>query len=94
MFGAETVPAVLFFLLMFLVPESPRWLVKQGRDEQARAILARVGGPAYADSEVRDIKDTVVNKEASHTNLRELLDERLFKIVALGVFLAVLIEIL
>ncbi|UCF15084.1 MAG: MFS transporter, partial [Phycisphaerales bacterium] len=44
MFGAETAPAFLFFLLMFFVPESPRWLVKYGRNDQAQRILARVGG--------------------------------------------------
>jgi MFS family permease len=46
MFGSETVPAVLFFLLLFLVPESPRWLAAHGSKDKARAVLARV--PAIA----------------------------------------------
>ena len=39
MFGAEAVPAFLFFALMFLVPESPRWLVKNGKDAQAEVTV-------------------------------------------------------
>ena len=44
MFGAEMIPAALFFILMFFVPESPRWLAKEGRDDEASNIMARVGG--------------------------------------------------
>ena len=89
MFGAETVPASLFFVLMFFVPESPRWLIKNGRDERARGILTRVGGPAYADFAVADIKDTIASEEVARVHFGELLEPKLLRIVALGVFLAV-----
>ncbi|MHC4228754.1 MAG: sugar porter family MFS transporter [Planctomycetota bacterium] len=90
MFGAETVPALLFFLLMFFVPESPRWLVKYGRDEQAKRILSRVGGREYADFEIADIKNTLASEEIAKVNFRDLAEPKLGKIVMLGVFLAIL----
>ncbi len=89
MFAAETVPALAFFLLMFLVPESPRWLVKAGDPELARRILTRVGGDGYADSELRNIQDTLSEDSGSQLRLRELFAPQLRGIVALGVFLAV-----
>ena len=89
MFGAETVPAGLFFLLMFFVPESPRWLVKAGRSEQARGVLEKVGGSAYAQKEVADIQATIASQEVARVRFSDLLAPRLLKIIALGMFLAV-----
>ena len=89
MFGAETVPAFLFFLLMFFVPESPRWLVKYGRDSQALRTLSRIGGQAHAQAELAEIKATLAAGEIARVNFRDLLDRRLLNIVGLGVFLAV-----
>jgi SP family xylose:H+ symportor-like MFS transporter len=43
MLGVEAFPAAAFFFLLFLIPESPRWLVKQGRVAEGRAVLLRVG---------------------------------------------------
>ncbi|HKJ10857.1 MAG TPA: sugar porter family MFS transporter [Ornithinimicrobium sp.] len=42
MFGVEAVPALVFFLLLFLVPESPRWLMAMGRNDEAREIISRL----------------------------------------------------
>ncbi len=39
MFGSEAIPAVILLVLMCLVPESPRWLIKQGREAEEMAIL-------------------------------------------------------
>lgn len=59
MLGSLVVPAGLFFLLLFLVPESPRWLTKQDRDEDAYRILARIAGDADAQRQMTDIRDTI-----------------------------------
>jgi sugar porter (SP) family MFS transporter len=89
MFGVTAIPATLFFALMFLVPESPRWLVRSGQSAAAWSILARIGGNAHADREVADIQATV-SGEARRVDFRELFEGRMPKIVSLGVALAVL----
>jgi SP family sugar porter-like MFS transporter len=89
MFGAGTVPAVLFLAAMLLVPESPRWLVRRGKDDGARRILARIGGPAYADAEVDDIRRTLAD-EIERVKFGDLLEPGIRKVLVLGVFLAVL----
>lgn len=89
MFGAETVPAVGFFLLMFFVPESPRWLVKWGNDSLAERILARVGGTDYARRAVAEIRQTLSAEEIARVRLSDLWEPRLMRVIALGVFLAV-----
>ncbi len=88
MFGAEAVPAVLFFALMFCVPESVRWLVKDGQFERARGILGRLEGEDRADAELADIRSTISAEETGQVKFKDLLERRLFKIVLLGVFLS------
>lgn len=89
MFGVTAVPAGLFFVLMFLVPESPRWLVKNGQGGAGRAVLARIGGEPFADRELENIQNTLVG-EVQKVHFRELWHPRLFPILAMGVTLAVL----
>ncbi len=88
MFWAETIPAFLFFLFMFMVPESPRWLVKNGKDETAGKVLEKIGEKSYAQDALTNIKKSLVN-EIEKVNFRELLEPRLMKILLLGVVLAV-----
>jgi SP family sugar porter-like MFS transporter len=90
MFGAETIPAMIFFFLMFTVPESVRWLIKDGQAERAFGILKRMGGEAYAREEVEDIKLTISKEDVSRVNFSELTDKKIIKLIALGVFMAFL----
>jgi MFS family permease len=87
MFGLTAVPSLLFFILVFLVPESPRWLAKNGKPEQAQAILDRIGGTAYAKHAIDEIAATLVN-EVEKVHFGELLEPRLRKVLILGVVLA------
>jgi sugar porter (SP) family MFS transporter len=89
MFALTAVPSLLFFAAMFFVPESPRWLVKNGRGDLARRILARVGGEAYAEAEVRDVQGTLASGEIQHVRFQDLLDPKMLNVLVLGVVLAV-----
>jgi len=89
MFALTAIPSLLFFVSMFFVPESPRWLVKNGASERARRILARVGGNTYAEAEVRDVQATLAGEEIQHVRFAELLEPRMRRVLVLGVVLAV-----
>jgi sugar porter (SP) family MFS transporter len=89
MFALTAVPSLLFFFSMFFVPESPRWLVKNGASDRARRVLARIGGDAYAEAEVRDVQATLAGEEVRHVRFAELLEPRLRRVLVLGVVLAV-----
>jgi MFS transporter, SP family, xylose:H+ symportor len=89
MFGVTTLPSLLFFIAMFAVPESPRWLAKNGARDAAARVLSRIGGEPYAEQALGDIEATLV-QDAQHANLGTLLDPRLRKVLLLGIALAVL----
>lgn len=87
MYAMGAVPSVLFFLLLLGVPESPRWLVKNGREEDARAVLARADSAEAAVSGVREIKATLALEEGSFRELfRPAFRRPLLVAVVLAVF--------
>jgi sugar porter (SP) family MFS transporter len=90
MFGLEAFPALMFFVLMLVMPESVRWLVKNGENEKARKILLRIGGAAYADREIASIRASIADDEVSAVHFRALLEPGLFKVLMMGFFLAIL----
>jgi sugar porter (SP) family MFS transporter len=89
MFGLTAAPALLFFFGTLFVPESPRWLTKNGLPDKARGILARIGGESYAQSAIAEIKSTLASNEIQHVRFSDLLEPKMRKVLVLGVVLAV-----
>jgi SP family arabinose:H+ symporter-like MFS transporter len=69
MFFAGIVPAVLFGLMILPAVESPRWLLKMGRREEAISVSAKINGSAVADREVREIEDSLASEEGHISEL-------------------------
>src|SRR5579872_723338 len=85
--GVSAAPAILFFLLLFGIPRSPRWLAKKGRTAEARAVLVQIG-EENVDAELKDI---VASIDADHGHADEPLFQRkyllpIFLAVSIGMF--------
>ncbi len=89
MFASGTVPSILFFGLLFLVPRSPRWLFLKGYTDEAYNTLVNVGGKENADYEMAEIKESLKRKSAK---FRELFKPGLRKVMFIGIVLAVFVQ--
>lgn len=81
-FGVAAAPAILFLLLLFAIPRSPRWLVKQQRIAEARSVLQQLGDANYES----DLQEIIVSIDAEHHAQDDALFSRKY---ALPIFLAV-----
>jgi sugar porter (SP) family MFS transporter len=77
MFGVMAVPSAVFCLLIFLTPQSPRWLVARGRLAEARAVLQRCGSDSGSvEDEIREIQHSI---DLAHHSLREPFYQRRYR---------------
>ncbi len=83
MLGVQCVPAALYFLLLYLVPESPRWLMNKGRSADARTVLDAVHGRSTAQFEFDRIQASLA-AQSRHIGLRDLLSGRLRRVMMFG----------
>lgn len=89
MFWAMTVPATLFFVFSFVLPESPRWLATSGRREAALKVFTRMGGADYAHRELATIEAAAVG-QSQEGGFKQLFRPAMYKVLTIGIVMAVL----
>ncbi len=88
MLGMEALPALLFFTVLFFIPESPRWLFVRGKEQRASAILDRIYGKVEAAIQTGNIKNLIASEKGS--DWRMLLQPGFRMALFIGVALAML----
>jgi len=92
MFATGIVPSVLFFVGLFLIPESPRWLYLKGHREKSREVIAKIAGAETADLEIEEIRKTLETHEGE-TRLRDLFSPSMRKAALVGLLLAGFVQL-
>jgi len=89
MLGMETIPALLFFIIIFFIPESPRWLILRKKEAQATLTLERIYHSATeALSQLNETKSVIQSETKSDWSL--LFQPGILKAVIIGVCIAIL----
>jgi MFS family permease len=94
MLGIEAIPALLYFVCLAIVPESPRWLMMKGRGQEASVILTRALGEQDAEQEIQNINDNI-NLEQNKTKgaFIDLLKPSMRLVMIVGISIAILQQI-
>jgi len=89
MLGSEILPAILFFILLFTVPESPRWLLKNGETSKAEAILVKING-----ANAGKIKEEIISTlNVEKGKISDLFGKKYRKALIIGIILALFSQI-
>jgi MFS transporter, SP family, sugar:H+ symporter len=91
MLGLAVVPSIVLFIGMYFMPETPRWLVSRGREEDARAVLMQSRTEEEAEREIQDIKEVERQEEGG---LRELVAPWVRPALVVAIGLAVFQQII
>ena len=90
MLVAEILPAITFLVGLFFIPESPRWLTKEGLEKEALDVLNVVAGAANSDHELQEVKKSLAEKS---TSLKELLHPSLRRVLIVGILFSLFAHI-
>ena len=90
MLVAEILPAITFLVGLFFIPESPRWLTKEGLEKEALDVLNVVAGAANADHELQEVKKSLAEKK---TSLKELFHPSLRRVLVVGILFSLFAHI-
>jgi MFS transporter, SP family, arabinose:H+ symporter len=87
MFAAEAIPSFIFMVSLFIIPESPRWLVARNNESEALRILNRIADADFANTELSEIQESL--KDHKPAILKDAFQKKYRYILLMGIFLAV-----
>lgn len=94
MLGVELIPALLYFIFLFFVPKSPRWLFLKDKPEEAKLVLIQIHGKITAEEEINAIEKNVTEKTNTSTiNIKDLLKPGLKFLFLVGLVIGILQQI-
>lgn len=94
MLGVELFPALLYFIFLFFVPKSPRWLYLKGKYEEAKNVLIKIHGKERSQIEITSIENNIkADKDKSPLKIKDLLKPSLRFILVVGLIVGVLQQI-
>ncbi len=93
MLGVELFPALLYFIFMFFVPKSPRWLFSKDRVEEAKEVLVQMHGEEHAQQEATSIAESIQNTSKVKVKIMELFSPAMKFVITVGLILGILQQI-
>lgn len=94
MLGLEAIPAIVYFLALFAVPRSPRWLIMKGMEEEALVVMKKAGGEELAIADIEAVKHSLKSDaQKKKVQLKEIFSPALKTVLIIGIVLAVLQQI-
>ena len=94
MLGLEMLPAVIYFVGLTFVPQSPRWQIRAGKVDEARVTMTRLFGEKEAEKQVADVVNSLeADKQKKKVSVREIFQPALRYVLIIGVSLAILQQI-
>jgi MFS family permease len=94
MLGVELIPAMLYFISLFFIPKSPRWLYLKGKHEDAKIVLVQIHGRVKGGLEINSIEENIsADKYKTPLKIKDLLKRSLRFILVVGLIVGVLQQI-
>jgi len=94
MLGVELIPAIIYFIFLFLVPKSPRWLYLKGQFKEAKIVLNKIHGTERGNIEITTIeKNILADKNKSTLKIKDLLKPSIRFILVVGLIVCILQQV-
>ncbi len=95
MLGLEAIPALFYFIFLFFVPQSPRWLLMKERYDEALLVLKKIGDDESSQKMIAEIKNSVLldDKPKEKSTIKDLFLPSMKLVLTIGIVIAVLQQI-